>query len=252
MPGESRFTDLEPLLAQVAKPVQYLGGEINSTAKQWQVAGFGPTGEELTVRWVLTYPDAYEVGLPNQGLMILYEVLNERPDVLAERTYAVWPDLEALQRRHGVPQLTLESHRAVREFDVLGVSLSTELGYTNLLTILDLSGISLHAGERGDDDPIVLAGGHVSFNPEPIADFVDAVVVGDGEEAVLAVTDVVSAWKAEGRPGVAPRCCSDWLAVPVSMCPRSMTSATCRTGGSAGCHHGMGWRACRGGWPSTP
>jgi radical SAM family uncharacterized protein len=201
MPGESRFTDLEPLLAQVAKPVQYLGGEINSTAKQWQVAGFGPTGEELTVRWVLTYPDAYEVGLPNQGLMILYEVLNERPDVLAERTYAVWPDLEALQRRHGVPQLTLESHRAVREFDVLGVSLSTELGYTNLLTILDLSGISLHAGERGDDDPIVLAGGHVSFNPEPIADFVDAVVVGDGEEAVLAVTDVVSAWKAEGRPG---------------------------------------------------
>ena len=125
------------------------------------------------------YPDAYEVGLPNQGVMILYEVLNERPDVLAERTYAVWPDLEALMREHGVPQFTVDAHRPVGDFDVLGVSFSTELGYTNLLTALDLAGIPLHARRpHATTHPIVLAGGHAAFNPEPIADFIDAAVLG--------------------------------------------------------------------------
>ncbi len=195
MPGQSRFAELEPLLERVSKPIQYVGGELNSTVKDWDVAG------EETVRWALMYPDAYEVGVPNQGVMILYEVLNERPDALAERTYAVWPDLEALMREHGVPQLTVDAHRAVRDFDLLGVSFSTELGYTNLLTALDLGGIPLHARDRSDEDPIVVAGGHAAFNPEPIADFVDAAVVGDGEEAVLAITDLVAEWKREGRPG---------------------------------------------------
>jgi len=193
--GQSRFAELEPLLDRVSKPIQYVGGELNSTVKDWDVAG------DATVRWALMYPDAYEVGLPNQGVMILYEVLNERPDALAERTYAVWPDLEALLREHGVPQLTVDGHRAVRDFDLFGVSFSTELGYTNLLTALDLAGIPLHAADRTDDDPVVVAGGHAAFNPEPIADFVDAAVVGDGEEAVLAITDLVGAWKREGRPG---------------------------------------------------
>jgi radical SAM family uncharacterized protein len=147
------------------------------------------------------YPDAYEVGLPNQGVMILYEVLNELPDVLAERTYAVWPDLEALMREHGVPQFTVDAHRPVGAFDVLGVSFATELGYTNLLTALDLAGIPLRAADRTDTHPIVLAGGHAAFNPEPIAEFVDAAVLGDGEEAVLEITDAIRAWKAEGRPG---------------------------------------------------
>ncbi len=200
-PGASRFADLEPLLARVQKPVQYVGGELNSTVKDWHCGGFGPDGAERTVRWALMYPDAYEVGLPNQGVMILYEVLNERPDALAERTYAVWPDLEALLRSAGVPQLTVDGHRAVGEFDLFGLSFSTELGYTNFLTALDLAGIPLHAAERGDGDPVVVVGGHASFNPEPIADFVDAVVVGDGEEAVLRLTDLVGAWKAQGRPG---------------------------------------------------
>jgi radical SAM family uncharacterized protein len=147
------------------------------------------------------YPDAYEVGLPNQGVMILYEVLNEQPDVLAERTYAVWPDLEALMREHGVPQFTVEAHHPVGAFDLLGVSLSTELGYTNLLTALDLAGIPLRSADRGDAHPVVLAGGHAAFNPEPIADFVDAAVLGDGEEAVLEITGVVREWKAAGGPG---------------------------------------------------
>jgi radical SAM family uncharacterized protein len=192
MPVQSLFPALEPLLARVTKPIQYVGGELNSTVKDW---------DSVDVRWTLMYPDAYEVGVPNQGTMILYEVLNERPDVLAERTYAVWPDLEALMREHGVPQFTVDGHRPVRDFDVLGVSFSTELGYTNLLTALDLAGIPLHAADRTIDDPIVLAGGHAAFNPEPVADFLDAAVVGDGEQAVLLISDLVKAWKAEGRPG---------------------------------------------------
>ena len=199
--GDSLFHDLEPLLEKVSKPIQYVGGELNSQSKHWNCGGHGPDGEELTVRWTLMYPDAYEVGLPNQGVMILYEVLNERADALAERTYAVWPDMEALMREHGLPQFTVDSHRAVGDFDVLGLSFSTELGYTNMLTALDLARIPLHAADRGDEHPIVLAGGHAAFNPEPIADFIDCAVVGDGEEAVLAITDHIAAWKAEGRPG---------------------------------------------------
>ncbi|HET7397890.1 MAG TPA: TIGR03960 family B12-binding radical SAM protein [Intrasporangium sp.] len=201
MPGESLWSALEPLLEQVTKPIQYVGGELNSTVKDWHVGGHGPAGEELTTRWALMYPDAYEVGVPNQGVMILYEVINERPDALAERTYAVWPDLEAALREAAVPQFTVDGHRSVRDFDLLGISFSTELGYTNLLTALDLAGIPLHAVDRGDDDPIVIAGGHAAFNPEPVAAFLDAAIVGDGEQAVLTVTDIVREWKAQGRPG---------------------------------------------------
>jgi radical SAM family uncharacterized protein len=201
MPGESIFHALEPLLERVSKPIQYVGGELNSTVKDWHVGGFGPAGEELTTRWALMYPDAYEVGLPNQGVMILYEVINERPDALAERTYAVWPDMEARLREAGLPQFTVDGHRPVGDFDLLGVSFSTELGYTNLLTALDLAGMPLYAAERALEDPIVIAGGHASFNPEPVADFIDAAVIGDGEQAVLTITDIVGEWKAQGRPG---------------------------------------------------
>jgi radical SAM family uncharacterized protein len=179
---ESVFPALESLLPRVSKPVQYIGGELNSTVKDW---------DATSVRWALMYPDAYEVGLPNQGVMILYELLNEQPDTLAERAYAVWPDLEALMREHSVPHFTVDGHRPLGAFDVIGVSLSTELGYTNLLTALDLAGIPLLAADRTDDHPIVLAGGHAAFNPEPIADFVDAAVLGDGEQAVLDITEVL-------------------------------------------------------------
>src|SRR5271165_3336342 len=192
MPVESVFPQLEPLLPLVRKPVQYVGGEVNSVVKDWDAAD---------VRWALMYPDAYEVGLPNQGLQILYEVLNERDGVLAERSYSVWQDLEALMREHQVPQFTVDAHRPVRAFDVLGVSFATELGYTNLLTALDLAGIPLSAANRGHDDPVVLAGGHAAFNPEPIAEFIDGAVLGDGEQAVLVISELVRAWKAAGRPG---------------------------------------------------
>ncbi|KGN39668.1 TIGR03960 family B12-binding radical SAM protein [Knoellia aerolata] len=197
--GASLFPELEPLLEQVSKPIQYVGGELNSTVKAWDCGADTPA--EVTVRWALMYPDAYEVGVPNQGSMILYEVLNERPHVLCERTYAVWPDMEALMRGSGVPQFTVDSHRAVGDFDVLGLSFSTELGYTNMLTALDLAGIPLHARDRTDGDTVVVAGGHAAFNPETIADFIDAAIIGDGEEAVLMVSELVAGWKREGMPG---------------------------------------------------
>src|SRR5579862_7903925 len=192
MPVESVYPALEPLLPRVKKPIQYVGGEVGSITKDWDSA---------EVRWALCYPDAYEVGLPNQGIQILYEVLNERPGVLAERTYTVWPDLEALMREHHLPQFTLEAHRPVNAFDVLGVSFATEMAYTNLLTVLDLAGIPLFSAERTLAHPLVIAGGHAAFNPEPVADFLDAVVIGDGEQAVLAITDLIREWKRAGQPG---------------------------------------------------
>ncbi len=189
---ESLFPLLEQLLPRISKPIQYVGGELNATVKDW---------DAVDVHWALMYPDAYEVGLPNQGVMILYEVLNERPDALAERTYSVWPDLAALMRERGIGQFTVDAHRPVAAFDLLGVSFSTELGYTNLLEALDLAGIPLHSADRTVEHPIVVAGGHAAFNPEPMARFVDAAVLGDGEQAVLEITDIVKAWKAAGRPG---------------------------------------------------
>src|SRR5436305_4179097 len=188
----SVWPDLEPLLSLVGKPIQYVGGELGAVVKEWDTAA---------VRWVLMYPDAYEVGLPNQGVQILYEVLNERDAVLAERTYSVWPDLEALMREHGVPQFTVDSQRPVGVFDVLGLSFATELAYTNMLTVIDLAGIPLFSSERTGSHPLVIAGGHAAFNPEPVADFLDAVVLGDGEQAVLAITDLIRDWKRAGQPG---------------------------------------------------
>ena len=192
MPVDSLYPALEPLLPRVRKPIQYVGGEVGSVVKDW---------DQADVRWALLYPDAYEVGLPNQGIQILYEVLNEQPGVLAERAYAVWPDLEALMRETGLPHFTVDAHRPVRAFDVLGVSFSTELTYTNLLTVLDLSGIPLFSSERTVAHPLVIAGGHAAFNPEPVADFLDVAVLGDGEQAVLAVTDLIREWKRAGQPG---------------------------------------------------
>ena len=189
---ESLFARLEPLLASVSKPIQYVGGEHNSVVKDW---------DSVDVRWCLMYPDAYEVGQPNQGVAILYEILNESDWILAERTYAVWPDMEEQLRAHGVPQFTLDSHRPVGAFDVLGVSFSTELGYTNLLNAIDLAGLPLHASGRREDDPLILAGGHAAFNPEPIADFIDSAVLGDGEEAALMISEQIREWKNQGRPG---------------------------------------------------
>ena len=190
---KSVFPELERLLPHVQKPVQYVGGELNAISKPW---------DDVKVRWALMYPDAYEVGIPNQGVQILYEVLNERADTLCERTYAVWPDLEKLMRENNVSQFTVDAHRPVGAFDVFGLSFSTELGYTNMLTAIDLAGIPIHSADRDETHPIIVAGGHAAFNPEPISSFIDAAVLGDGEQAALAITDIIVAFKADRDAGL--------------------------------------------------
>ena len=152
-----------------------------------------------TVSWLLTYPDTYEIGLPNQGLQILYEILNERADAAAERAYAPWVDLEALMRVEGLPLFSVDTHRPAHTFDVIAFNLSAELTYTNVLNCIDLAGVAVRSAQRRDDDPLIAAGGHCTYNPEPLADFVDFVVLGDGEEAVGDITDVLADHKRTGR-----------------------------------------------------
>ena len=187
---QSLWPRVEPLLAQVSKPARYIGGELGA-----QVTEHDPR----SVPWLLLYPDTYEVGLPNQGLQILYEILNERDDAVAERSYAPWVDMEAAMRSAGVPLFSLENHLPARCFDVLAFNLSAELVYTNLLNLVDLADAPLHAGDRSDADPLVVAGGHCAFNPEPLADFVDCFVLGDGEEAVGEINRVLVAHRSGPR-----------------------------------------------------
>ena len=183
---------LEPLLPQVSKPARYIGGE---HGMQTPVHGGG------IVSWLLTYPDTYEIGLPNQGLQILYEILNERPDAAAERAYAPWVDLEAQMRAEGLPLFSVDTHRPAALFDVIAFNLSAELTYTNVLNCIDLAGVPVHSELRHEADPLIGAGGHCTYNPEPLADFVDFVVLGDGEEAVGDITDVLRDWKTSRRRG---------------------------------------------------
>jgi radical SAM family uncharacterized protein len=186
----SLWTQLEPHLAGVEKPARYIGLELGAQRPQ-----AGPR----TVSWLLTYPDTYEIGLPNQGLQILYEILNERADAVAERSYAPWGDLESVLRRERIPLFSVDTHRPAREFDVLAFNLSAELTYTNLLNCVDLAGVPVRAAERRPEHPLVAAGGHCTYNPEPLADFLDFVVLGDGEEVVSEITEVIGRWKASGR-----------------------------------------------------
>src|SRR6478752_732139 len=164
---------IEPLLARVEKPARYIGMERGSRR---------PEHRAHQVAWLLLYPDAYEIGLPNQGLQILYEILNERDDAVAERAYAPWVDLEGELRASGVPLFSVDTYRAAADFDVLAFNLSAELVYTNVLSCIDLAGVPVRAAARAVDAPLVIAGGHCAFNPEPLADFVDAFVIGDGDE----------------------------------------------------------------------
>jgi radical SAM family uncharacterized protein len=191
---QTLWPKIEPLLSRVSKPARYIGCEDGAQQPAWAPG---------RVAWLLTYPDAYEVGLPNQGLQILYEILNERDDALAERSYAPWPDMEAELRAAGLPLFSVDTHRAAGDFDVLAFNLSAELVYTNVLNCIDLAGVPVRAAERSGDDLLVLAGGHCTYNPEPLADFVDAFVIGDGEEAVGEVTEVLAAWKAGPRADAA-------------------------------------------------
>jgi len=175
-----------PYLSRVQRPSRYLGREINAVFKDPRA---------LSLRVVLVFPDLYEVGMSHLGLAILYDILNQQEDIWAERAYAPAPDLEAELRSRGQPLVSLESATPLSDFDLVGVSLQYELGYTNLLNILELGGIPFLAEARGSSDPVVVGGGPSAGNPEPVAPFFDALVLGDGEEAVLEVADTVLAWR---------------------------------------------------------
>ncbi len=189
---------LNRILPTVSKPARYTGGEWNSIVKDWDAIA-DPEG----VRWALVFPDTYEIGMSNQGLAILYDQINRRADALAERAFAPWVDMETVMRAEGLPLFSLESRHPLAEFDVLGFSLPYEQLYTNLLNLLDLAGLPARAAERdrladSRHVPLVIAGGGGTFNPEPVADFVDAFVIGEGEEVVHDVTEAVSEAKQRG------------------------------------------------------
>lgn len=184
---------LDEVLPLVTKPVRYTGGEYNSLLRE---------PDPQRVSWVLAMPEVYEIGASNYGLRILYSILNRLPDAHCERCFAPWPDFGKALQAAGLPLYALESKRPVRDFDVLGVSLQSELGCTNLPYLLDLCRIPLRREERGPDDPLVVAGGPCAVNPLPLERFVDAFVVGDGEEAVREINAVVADWNGRQRPEV--------------------------------------------------
>jgi radical SAM superfamily enzyme YgiQ (UPF0313 family) len=177
---------LNTLLSRVRRPSRYINGEISAYNKPWG---------EAAVRWVLAFPDAYEVGMSHIGLEILYHIINKEPDFLADRVFTPWVDMETSIREEGVKLWGIESKHELRDFDVVGITLPYELTYTNILTILDLAGIPFYSSERGEDYPLIIGGGVGAFNPEPVADFFDAILLGDGEDAVLKISDVVREWK---------------------------------------------------------
>jgi radical SAM family uncharacterized protein/radical SAM-linked protein len=177
------------LLVGVQNPSRYIGGETNAVKKPW---------DTVALRTCLVFPDTYEIGISNMGLQILYRIINDRSDALAERAYAPWPDYEQALRKAGRPLASLESRHPLGEFDLLGISLPYELTYTNILNVIDLAGIPLEAAHRDDSHPLVIGGGAGVYNPEPVAAFFDAFVIGDGEEVIHDVLDVQKAWKATG------------------------------------------------------
>lgn len=179
-------------LMHIQKPARYIGGEWNSVVKDH---------DSVDVKVALAFPDVYEVAMSHLGLKIIYSVLNARNDTLAERVYAPWVDMEALMREKHIPLYTLESKCPVKDFDVLGFTMPFEMCYTNILNMLDLAGIPLLAKDRREDDPIVVSGGPCVYNAEPVADFFDVFFIGESEEAIGEMADIVKAWKKEGKPG---------------------------------------------------
>ncbi len=185
----SKLALSDEILLQIEKPARYIGGEINMVVKD---------PSEVDIRFAMCFPDVYEVGMSHLGIQILYDMFNRRDDVYCERVYSPWVDLDAVMRERHIPLFTLETQSPVKDMDFLGITLQYEMCYTNILQVLDLSGIPLHAADRGEDDPIVIGGGPCSYNPEPIADFFDFFYIGEGETAYDEILDLYKANKAAG------------------------------------------------------
>jgi len=182
---------LARVLARVEKPGRYVGGEWNEIRKD---------PARVRTKVALAFPDVYEIGMSYLGQKILYGLLNRDRDVLAERVYAPWPDLEKELRAAGIPLASLENGIPLRDFDIVGFSLLYELNFSNVLTILDLGGIALTSAERGEDAPLVVAGGPAAFNPEPVADIFDLVFLGDGEEGFPEIVRAAADLRRRGVP----------------------------------------------------
>jgi len=173
---------MRDILASVEKPFRYIGGEVGVRKKAW---------DDAAVRLCLAFPDTYEIGMSNIGLAILYNIVNDRSDMLAERVFTPWTDMEAELTKRGLPLFSLESKKPIKDFDILGICLPYELSYMNILTILSAAGIPWRAKDRDDSYPLVIGGGPCAFNPEPVADFFDAIVIGDGERALIEIMEAV-------------------------------------------------------------
>jgi len=186
MQNSAFLDELNTILPAVSRPARYTGGEWNARNKPWEAA---------SIRLALAYPDIYDVGMSNLGLHILYEIANAIPDVLCDRAYAPWPDMEAAMRQRRLPLYGLESRRPLADFDLIGFSLPYELNLTNVLNMLDLAGLPVLAGDRRAGHPFIIAGGSGAYNAEPAADFLDLVVLGDGEEALVELLDVYRDWR---------------------------------------------------------
>ena len=179
---------LDRVLHKVEKPARYTGGELNSIGKDW-------SDPAIRTKVALAFPDIYELGGSNLGLMVLYDLINKRPDLAAERVYCPWPDFEAIMRRDGIPLYGLETRHPLAAFDIIGFSLPYEQLYTNVLTMLDLAGIPLRAADRSTDHPLIIAGGSGCYNPEPMSAFFDAMIIGEGEEVIFDVIAAHEQWK---------------------------------------------------------
>ena len=181
---------LERHLLQVEKPGRYVGGEYNSIVKDWA---------STDIKVALAFPDIYDLGMSNLGIMNLYHQVNLQPDMLAERVFSPWLDMETLMRKQGIPLYSLETKHPLRDFDLLGISLPYEQLYTNALNLLDLGDMPVLSRERDERFPLVIAGGHACFNPEPMADFVDAFVIGEGEEIIVEIAKAVGELRGKSR-----------------------------------------------------
>ena len=181
---------LDRLLLRVRRPGRYVGGEINSVRKDWEAT---PT------RVCLAFPDVYDLGMSNLGIAILYDILNSMDGVLAERSYTPWPDMATAMREAEMPLYSLESRHSLDDFDIIGFSLPYEVLYTNMLEMLDLAGLPLLSAERSESHPLVIAGGHATFNPEPAVDFCDAFIIGEGEEVIVEVVQAYQRTRGEDR-----------------------------------------------------
>ena len=180
---------LYEIIPRVEKPARYTGGELNMTEKK-----------DAEVKFCLCFPDVYEIGMSHLGSRILYHIINKRSDALCERAFAPWTDMDALMRENGLPMFSLENKREIGKFDIIGFSLLYEMCYTNILSMLELANIPFYAADRGGEFPLIIAGGPCACNPEPIAPFMDAIVVGDGEEVIGRIIDIYKAWKKSGEP----------------------------------------------------